>query len=886
MNPFRRAIRTLRSLFGRPSLERDMKREMREHLDRSTERLMARGLSAADARDAALREFGNVPSIEEDARDARGGRWFNDLRADTRFALRHFRRQPLTALTIIGVLSLGIGANSALFSAIQAETSRPAPGVPKNASHVRVYGLQRASRGERWRLRDFTYPELTALAARREIFTDLAAWSSSDVVLDAADSTGARGVGAEFVTPNYFAVLGVRLVAGPGLTQTNALDADKAAVLSFRMAEELYDSPAEAVGKRIFVNQIPVRVVGVAPPRFQGAVPNRVRPALWIPLGARAEIARTSRLSDHSDLAVFGRLSQSSTKVQATALARATAASALPDSSARKGVERSAEVLGLREMLPAYLDDDGRILAFAFFWIIALLILLVACTNVGSLLVASAVSRRHEIAVRLSLGASRARLIRQLLTESTLLALAGGAGGLLLYWWLSTILARAINVDPVPDFLTVAFTVAFAIGTGLLFGLSPALHATRGDVAGALRDSAAGAARRSKPQRVFVIAQIALSQPLLVLLATMMAAISADVTEIASATSERVVSARFRPPTRITAGEERRESVDSLAPRLAQRTGVVGVVHEATAFTTRNVRVPGAAIGTPGGDPVGVHLEGTEPGYFSLLGVPIVLGRAPILADSADAAYPIVIGSDLARTLWGSANPIGQRLSSTPWAAGGPDTLGMTVVGVYDAKYTTSRGAGVRVYTANGRKWRRDVLLIRTQGPALAMLPELRQIIRDEAPTLPLTELETLAQVNTQERRVARNVALLTSGGVALALLLASLGLYGVVSLAVGQRLREIGIRIAVGGRPSRVARMFFESGVKLGAIGLMFGLPLSLVALKLLLSGGALIMPKFSVWPIGLQISALMLAVAAAASWLPARQAVRVDPAKTLRTE
>lgn len=256
-----------------------------------------------------------------------------------------------------------------------------------------------------------------------------------------------------------------------------------AVALSFALAEEVFGQAATAVGEQIVVNDVPVRIVGVAPPRFEGAVQDNGRTQLWFPVSTRAELTRSSQMwLSEQRFSVFARLAPSATYEQATAAARDVTTRLLPDSAAGADVRRYSEVVSLHAAPPATSLDD-EVIAFAGAGVVALLILLVACTNVSSLLVASAVGRRHEIAVRLSLGASRARVLRQLLTESALLSIAGGTAGLLVCSWITTIVAKRENIDVAPDATTVGFTMAFAIGTALIFGLAPALHATRTGVA-------------------------------------------------------------------------------------------------------------------------------------------------------------------------------------------------------------------------------------------------------------------------------------------------------------------------------------------------------------------------------------------------------------------
>jgi hypothetical protein len=337
--------------------------------------------------------------------------------------------------------------------------------------------------------------------------------------------------------------------------------------------------------------------------------------------------------------------------------------------------------------------------------------------------------------------------------------------------------------------------------------------------------------------------------------------------------------------------------VDSLVPRIAQRAEVRAVVHEAGPFEARNVRPADGDANAARADsaPTFVQLVGAAPGWLALVDIPILLGRDVSWRDTASAERAVVIGSDLARKLWGEAHPIGRRLVAAPRSAVEQDSIALTVVGVYDAAHRLTDAAWEgehgdstpHVLTAHGKRWRADEVLVRTHGPAEPFLHELQRYVREQAPSLAVTGMRTLAQIDADEYATSLKVSAVLAAAGAVALLLASLGLYGVVSLAVQQRTREIGIRIAIGGRPLAVARMFLASGMKVGVIGLLFGLSLSMAALKVAKSQGVFPdAPGINVGAIGGVIALLLLSVAAAATWLPARRAARVDPAATLRVD
>ena len=828
--------------------------------------------------------------------------WIDSVGADVRFALRYFARKPMTAATIVLVSALGIGVHAAVFSLIQAVTLRTAPGVPRDDALVAIRGKERLQGESRWRYRLFSYPELRQIAGRRDVFASVAGWASQHVALDTGDGDG-RMAQVQFVTGGFFSTIGIRPILGPGLPpedRPETAEPQLVAVLGHALWATKFASSPDVLGTSIRVNDVEVRIVGVAPPRFNGATRSAEARTLWMPLSARTAIrAATAEALASPDSALFaavGRLRAGATLAQADARVRAIDAHFAAQRTPGAAMHHAADVVPLRGNLSVHESDETAIMT-AVYEAIALLILLITCANVSALVVGAGVARRHEIATRLALGASRARLVRQLLTESSLLALAGGALGLLVYWWIASLLAvRLPSQDISPDLTTVALTLAVAAGTGILFGLSPALHATRQGAADALKDSSAGATARSRLQRVLVVAQIALTQPLLVGLGAAMLLLAGDGRRRwAVETAERTIAVALAPPhgasyrrgadeaSLAAAVRAQGRRADAAMRLVAAQPGVVGLVRGSASYARTELAVLAEDRGPlpRASEPLGVRMAAPDPGFFDLLGIPIVRGRALAPTDSLEHEVPLVIGSDLAHDLWGTGDPIGRRLERTGEERYMPRRY--TVVGVYDSRRGVASGGQPVVYAAmRGSMF--NAYLIRTAGPALATISTVRSILRAEMPETAIMQLETLAERDEANRAEALRSSGAAGGGGVLALLLASIGLYGVVALALGQRRREIGIRIALGARPGRVVGMLFGGGLKLTMAGLLLGLPLSVAAMTVFAAEVRL--PGVNVPLVGAAIALLVIAVASLATWIPARRAATVDPMIALRVE
>ncbi len=898
----------LRAVLRRGHTEREMHEEMAAHVAQATDRFIARGMSKQDALLAARREFGPVGVLQEHARDARGGRWIEALAHDLKHAFRYFARTPLTTITVVLTLALGIGFSSAGFSVLNGILTRPAPGVPNDPALVTIRGFSSVRPFER----KVSYPELAAYAALTETFASLAAWAAADVVIDVGNMDfGVITAKAQFVTPNYFGTLGVRLAAGRGFDQSRfdqLSPPEYTAIVSHAFASEGLGGVSGAVGKQVRINDMVVTIIGVTQPRFRGAVQSPDERVVWLPLSAWQPVTKvSSEVFTNPNAGTFdtmARLRPGVSVAQALPSVRLVATRA--DAEAQTRVAHTwtatADVVRLRGLIKGrYGSDLGA--GIAVFSAVAILILLVCTTTVNSLLIGAAVTRRYEIGVRLALGASRSRVVRQLLTEIAVLAIAGGILGMYTLGSVSRLIEVAQDgFDVSPDWVSTSFTVLYALLTATLCGLSPALHATRAGLAEVLKDSASNTTGRSRLQRTFVVAQIAIAQPLMVGLAAAMASVMTDIKPLKQAAlRERLLTVNFDTYSGHNAtGPDR---IPELVRQIATLPGVTAVLTQAyfdDAFTLDHP-APSSADGRQAASvPVRAEVSYVSPGFFQAVEAPIVLGRDFVPSDTNQAVMPIILSEPLATRLFPSGSPIGKRLSDVhapvmpegglPYRAmfSPPDErrVELEVVGVSRAGY----GEGFLLFESDlplafapFKRKREGALLVRTDGPAESLISMVHAIARKEAPTLPV-QMRTLAQHDRERRGLLIKIAGAGAGTGMIALMLASIGLYAMLSVAVGQRRREIGVRVALGARTGQVVKMFFASGLRATLLGLTLGLPLSIVTLWLVKN--ELEEPSRNMPIVAAVVALAVLSVASLASWVPARRAASVDPMTALRSE
>ncbi|HUQ81832.1 MAG TPA: ABC transporter permease, partial [Gemmatimonadaceae bacterium] len=759
---FSRARLLLRSVLFRRRIEREMQDEMTEHLERTTARLVTRGLSPDEAHRAARREFGNVAYLQEEARDARGTGWVDGLIADSRFALRQFARKPATTLAMLVVLVAGLSLSTLVFTYIHAYATMPPPGVKLEDDLVRIRGSRTYGVGERG-YRTFSEDELREYRKLAgSVFTAVAGWTDASTVLTVGGGADRARLEARttFVTENYFSVVGVRPALGSGLPVAGADEPSTAAVavIGHTAWQQLFAKRLDVIGSTITVNGVPVTIVGVAPEKFVG-FPAFSRFQLWMPLAAKRVLLPDAV----GEFRAVARLREGVTLAAASAATQAVAVRTTERVPEIRALEPAADVVPLLSSNSDPMSDRDVKLMSVSVGFLALLVLLVTCTNVSALLTGLATARRQEIAVRLSLGAARTRLVRQLLTESVSLSVAAGLtalGGVWLVLRAVTTFVPEMPFEVRTTWPATTFVFGVALTVGVLFGLSPALHATRLGLASVLRDSAATVATvRGRLQRGLVIAQIAFTQPLIVILTAVLLFVLAqlrprELNELA----DRLVAVSLRPTSTITGStpaaaksrQQLRVAFRELHDELAGAPGVETVAIQWGSFplggayvTHPDDRVAGVAQSAleVGGDQAGS-------GYLSALGMRLVRGRAFAPGEISsghvrDGELPIIVDSHLARRVWPGADPIGRRLVTTDDSIA--TVRALVVVGLVDDPAAKSRRPGdeYRIYVPPDTTLAPLAVLVRTATLAQPLVPRLRDVVQRVTPDM-VASLRTL----------------------------------------------------------------------------------------------------------------------------------------------
>lgn len=900
----------------RDRLDRQLDAELRFHVDEEVARLSATGVPPDEARRVAMAAFGGIEPVKEAARDVRGTRWLEDIAQDLRYAARTMRRHPAFAVAAVLSLAIGIGANTAIFGVVDALLIRPLPvPAPSELSYAtrtgpstvgrRTMAVTRFSRGALGRYQSALEPAHAALAA----MTSVTRMQLS--VSGAAGDDGAELVLAQLVSGEWFSVMGVAPQRGRLLTPSDdtAAGAAPIAVLSDGYWARRFGRDPSVVGAAIRLNGHPLTVVGVAAPSFDGFIlgdPVDV----WVPAGLQPQVhyAVNADMTDADPSKPWG---PQEGVAWLTFVARVRppggrpGATAMLDTAFRRDVEASAAQIrnpqqrayALRTHaaladgsrgLSDIRDEFGR--AVLVLMATVALVLLVACANLANLLMARSAARSREFAVRLSLGAGRARLVRQLLTESLLLALMGGLASLAFAQAGSEALLRLASDGPTPlpldvslSWPLVAFAIGVSIGTGILFGLLPALRFSRADVHDAIKAQGRGASSGRLPAgRVLVVAQVALSFALLAGALIFVRTLHNLLTIDPGFRAAHLVTAKFDPRmagyTGATMAGLRERLLDG-ARSIPGAQGAAGAMcgTMANCHAISDIEVPGRQAGI--GDDNDVQEDYVTAGYFSALGMEFLAGRNFSESDTERTPHVAVVNEAMARHFFADVNAVGKHFSE-----GEP----YEIVGVVrDSRINGLREAPPRMafypYSQHPGVPIRSMYL-RVDGDAAAATQSLRGVIRNADKGIAVREVLTLAQV--EERSVARErlVSTLTGAFGLLAVAVACLGLYAMVSYSVARRTNEIGIRLALGASVMNVRWLVLRETIILVVAGIAAGVFATLPAFTFVES---LLYGLSTRDPLTLiSAGATLCVVAVLAGAGPAWRASRLDPALALRIE
>jgi predicted permease len=861
--------------------------EIQEHLDLLAERFCAQGMNQADAARAARRQFGNITQLKENRRGQQSFLQPVEWWRDVRFGFRMLRKQPGTNLAVIVALALGIGMNGAVFSFVNALLLRPVQAVESPRGLAEVWLHDHAASGIQSYL-PFDYPDYVYFRDHTRSLTGLMAFGGDgeDVIWNRAGA--GHIIEGQFVSGNLFALAGVSPVLGRAISPDDDQVNSPRSVIVLSNAfwkTQLASDPA-IVGKQLVLNGAAYTVIGVAPAGFSGLMVGNAAD-FWTPIANIIALKHDKdRLSNSETywLIVAGRKKSNVPLAQVQ-----TEMHLLAGQLAKHHPENHNPLDSL--IFPATLVPGpfrGYVAAFTGLLLaVFLLVLLIACTNAASLLLARSVSRSREMAIRSALGARRSRLLRQLLIESLMLSSIAGVAAvaiasvgvrLLLMLRPSNL---PVTIEVPLDWRVLLFTLAVSVGTGLVFGIVPALRAANTDPAPVLKEETKSAGpRKSRLRTVLLIGEIATCVVLLSAAALCVRSLMHASAIDPGFDTHHVAIATLDPGSLGYSPEKVGAFYGRLLDRVRALPGVTSASY-ADHLPLGTSRSQISAQLTPGKDPGQIRVDQfrVEPGYFKTMNIPVLSGRDFTQKESDDAkAGAVVVNQSLTQRLWPGQNPIGKRLYLRD------DKTPSEVIGVVkDGKYRTL-GESPLAVVYRGVLPEQRTIIIRTSGDPRPLIDEIRRQVQMVDPLMAATDLQTMQDFMALPMFPARTSGLLLGFSGILALLLTTIGLFGVIAYIVSQRTHEIGVRIALGARRADVLKLVMRQGLQWAVIGLVIGLAGACFATRLLspvLYGiGANDPLTLASVCIGLGIVIML------ACYIPARRAMQIDPASALRYE
>ena len=896
-----RLIRVWRNLRGRDRVERDLADEVRAAVDQLADEKVRAGVDPIEARRLAALELGGVESVKAQVRDVRAGAFVDTLVQDVRYAARLLRRNPLFTLTAALSLAIGIGATTTIFTIANGLLLRYPAGVREPDRVIDIFHTEAVGPLVAAANPQSSYAMYEDLRARATTVEDVFAYElgASPWSLVSGDE-GAERVFGISVSPNYFSALGARAAAGRVFRTSDGDRPGEAAlaVLSHAFWTRRFNTDPSIVGRTIRLNGRPFTVVGVAADGFRGT--SVVAPEIWVPAPAKDNLRFVQVM-------IGGRLKPEVSIAQARA--EIEVLGRVLNEQHGKGKDVGGVILpgaagdGLSVAALSLIPGNIRLVVAAFLSLLMTLVsivLVIACANLAGVLIARASARRREIAVRLAVGVGRARLVRQLLTETMLLFVLGCAAGLFLARGMTTLVMallpsfeQPVAVSMTLDWRVVAFSIALSSVAAVLSGLAPALHASKADVITSLKDESHGPPERLRLRSAFVVAQVAFSLVLVI-------AAGLFVQRLRSVTAPGDDGRADVDVVSIDLGlaglneDEGRQFVRDLSDRIRgipsiQRAAIADQVPDPGRLfgMAGSLTVPGTDQPTARG--MAVAWTVVAPGYFQALDTPIVAGREFTVDDRSGSQPVVVVTESTARRLWPGADPLGRTLV-WQWmgpAGAGPATT-MVVVGVVRGPDSGRPDTGpprATLYVPFEQRYSRLVTILASRAGTAPAASDIAALIRSMNRNLPVLSARTLEEELTGPEDVQLRIAASVSGTVGLVgVLLAAIGIYGVTAYAVARRTREIGVRLAIGAGRGAVTTMVLRQGMSLVAIGCAIGLVLAAVVSRVMAS------TVFGIPPLEIDTFAgavvCFALIGLAACYVPVRRAGRITAMEALRYE
>ena len=884
----------LRSLFARRKADQELDEELRDHLDQKTQQLIARGIPPQEARRTALLEMGGLEKRKEECRDARQVHWLENFARDIRFGFRMLRKSPGVTAVVAIALALGVGANTAIFSVVNGFLLRPLPVASPEQITVLAIQQKDAPIGSA----GFSYPEFVDFRNQAGTVANIFGMVLGTVQFNANDR--AEEASANYVSGNFFSALGLQPAAGRLYLPSEAETPGEPllVVLGYGYWQKRFHGDPRAVGAQILVNGKSASVIGVLSQRFQGMY-SLFETHVYLPMSAMTQEESASLFWGNRDrrrILAFGRLrpgislreAQSSLDVITARLARQYPATdkwftirVIPEKSAR----------------PIAYANNFFVAISGLFLLLAAFVLLLACMNVENILLARASARQREMAIRASLGAGRARLIRQMLTESVLLAILGGAAGIILGIWASRLTSSIhlqslpFHVDAAFDWRVFAFAATSALLAGFMVGLLPALRASAADLNSVLHEGGQRdpfSIHHPGFRNFLVVGQVAGSFTLLVVAGLFVRSLQKAQTFDLGFDPSHVLNATLDPhqvgydESRATAFYRELESRVRSLPAV-QSVSLASYVPMGGFPNSRPVSLEGQPTPPSHQAPI-VLCNSVDPPYFETMRITVLRGRTFSDADNVTAPRVAIINQTMAARFWPREDAIGKRFSMDSDTGPFMEVVGVTANGKYR---TVAEDAEPFFYVPLAQNFASKLALqIRTLGPPESLAAPVKEQITRLAPDLAIVDIETMNQLLAGAFGffAFRLAATFAAALGVIGLILAIVGVYGVVSFAASRRTHEMGVRMALGASSRDILNLVWLQGVRLVISGIAIG---TAAAWALTRAIAHLLTEISASDPVTyLTVAVLLAAVALLACYIPARRAMRIDPMVALRYE